>query len=666
LTFSADGSTLAVHCLAPPRNGRPASEGNWVDVWDAKTNTVRYSFGGSEHVGLSPDGSMLAGASRADKQVHLWDVRARKELEPLPLDPSRSKFGLGATHAVAFSPDGKFLAVTCEAEVARYDIAKRKVVQRLKATGPSLYDVVFSQDGTRLAAGDDRAVALWDLKTGEPCHDLGHSYAIDAVAFSPDGQTIVTGAMYSDNVVRSWDALTGKIKGRWHGHTDGIEAIAYAPDGLRAASSSDDGTVRLWDAATGKEIGCLDARDDPVKAIAFSPDGKTLASGGERKVVHLWDVATRKEVRSFGNPGGRTVSLAFSPDGQTLATRGAGESRVRTWDVAAGVQRREFDGLSAGNDRFLALGRPRLTFAPDNRTLAVNCDDGTVHLLDVTTGKSRVLGESQFGAPAGGPPGGSPAGCACLGVTFAPDGRSLAASYDASYNPNYSNSVKVWEVASGRERTRRVRAHAGFVMVLAYSPDGTLLVTGGTDRIALVWDVFGLRTSDQQKADFTRADVDRLWTDLADADAGKAFGAMKVLRANGAQAVSLLKERLRPAPAFDAKKIARLIADLDRDNFAARDSATKQLSELGHLAESALYAALNDKPSAEKRRRVEDLLQRLDASNSPELLRGVRAVEVLESLGTPEARQVLQALAQGAAEARLTREAKASLERRKR
>ena len=182
----------------------------------------------------------------------------------------------------------------------------------------------------------------------------------------------------------------------------------------------------------------------------------------------------------------------------------------------------------------------------------------------------------------------------------------------------------MWEVVSGRERDR-FTGHAGFAMGLAYSPDGTLLVTGGTDRTALVWDVSGLRTADQKKADFTREDVDRFWADLADADAGKAFGAMKVLRANSTPAVSLLKERLRPVAASDPKKIARLIADLDQEDFTARESATKQLSELGELAEPALRAALNDTPSGEKRRRIDDLLKRLDPSNFPEVLRGVRA-----------------------------------------
>jgi WD40 repeat protein len=128
-----------------------------------------------------------------------------------------------------------------------------------------------------------------------------------------------------------------------------------------------------------------------------------------------------------------------------VATRGAEESRVRIWDVAAGTQRREFGGLSAGG-RLLGLGRPRLSLSPDNRTLAVNFDHGTVHLLDVTNyWELRVLGEPKVGRVVGGGGGPVQRGLQCLGVAFAPDGRSLAASYR-------DLTVRVWEIASGWER----------------------------------------------------------------------------------------------------------------------------------------------------------------------------------------------------------------------
>jgi hypothetical protein len=233
----------------------------------------------------------------------------------------------------------------------------------------------------------------------------------------------------------------------------------------------------------------------------------------------------------------------------------------------------------------------------------------------------------------------------------------LAAGYD-------DRTTRLWEVASGRERAR-FTGHVGVPLGLAYSPDGSLLVSGGTDHVALVWDVFGQRTAGRNRGDFTREDGDRLWTALADADARRAFGALQTLLANGTQAVKLLKDRLRRAAAADPEKIARLIADLDHEAFAAREEAANQLLKLGDLAEPALRAALRAKPSPEVRRRVELLLAELASSRSPELLRGVRGVEALERIGNPEARQVLRTLAEGGAEARLTREAKAALERLK-
>jgi RNA polymerase sigma factor (sigma-70 family) len=629
MIFSADGNVLTTHY-----------SNNSVDVWDVKSHTPIFSVTLKSQslgqLGLSPDGRTLAAALYDEsKKVYLWDIRAKKELPPLAVQQGR------VTSAVSFSPDGKMLAVTYEGEIGLWDLATSKEIGRLKGKGPGFSRPVFARDGKRLAAGDGNAVSIWNLADGQQCHDLGHTYALDAVAISPDGRTIATGAAYTDSVVRTWDSLTGRLKTRWTGHKEGLEAIAYSPDGKLIASGSQDGTVRLWDTAAGKEAGCLEGKDGMIYGMTFSPDGKTLVAGGRLKVAHFWDVATRKEIRAFDNPGGWTLRLAFSPDGKILASRGFNEDVVRLWDVASGVEVRQLRDLKAGC--------PRLAFAPGSHTLAVNCDDGSVRLFDVLTGKeTRSLAESLQPGQVN----------RCLGVAFAPDGRTLAAGYD-------DQIVRIWEIVSGRVGVE-FTGHQGPTLGLAFSPDGSLLVSGGTDHIGYVWDVLGLTPAERDKASFTPKEWDRVWIELGDPDAKQGFSALRKLVANRAGAVALLRERLQPVAATNKEKIARLIADLDHAEFAKREDATKQLSELGDAAEPALRAALNEKTPPEMRRRVDDLLKQRDQSPSATLLATVRGIEALEHIGTAEARQLLQHLTKGAADARFTREAKAALERLKR
>jgi hypothetical protein len=158
--------------------------------------------------------------------------------------------------------------------------------------------------------------------------------------------------------------------------------------------------------------------------------------------------------------------------------------------------------------------------------------------------------------------------------------------------------------------------------------------------------------------------VAKAWADLAGADAARAFRARGALASSPEEAVALLKGRLRPARAADAQRLRRLLADLESEQFAVREKAQADLEELGDLAEPALRQALADKPPLEVRRRVQAVLDRLRGPvTHPEALRSLRAAAVLEDVGTPAARQLLAELAAGAPEARLTREAKASLAR---
>jgi hypothetical protein len=199
---------------------------------------------------------------------------------------------------------------------------------------------------------------------------------------------------------------------------------------------------------------------------------------------------------------------------------------------------------------------------------------------------------------------------------------------------------------------------------LSFSPDGKRLAAGGDEGTILVWDVTGLRSgSDAGPSQPSNRDLATIWDGLADDDASRAYDAMCRFIHCPAQALSFLKERLRPAAAADPVSVRRLLADLDSDEFNVRERASEALGKMGGQAESALNQFLKGHPSAEACKRAERLLAKIDADPTGEPLQALRAIEILEHIGTPEACTLLKALAGGAPEARLTREAKASLDR---
>jgi hypothetical protein len=203
--------------------------------------------------------------------------------------------------------------------------------------------------------------------------------------------------------------------------------------------------------------------------------------------------------------------------------------------------------------------------------------------------------------------------------------------------------------------------HQKEALNVAFSPDGTLLVSTSSDRTLLTWDVGGRLA--RRPTEPTAAELTALWNELAGAEGAKAFQAEQTLMAYPKQATAVFAERLRPAPAADAKRLAALVADLDSDQFAEREKAERELRDLGEQAGPALRKALEGQPSAEMQRRLEALLEQIDPARSPEVLRQGRALEVLERIGTPEAGRLLRKLAEGAPGTRLTQDAAAALAR---
>jgi hypothetical protein len=251
---------------------------------------------------------------------------------------------------------------------------------------------------------------------------------------------------------------------------------------------------------------------------------------------------------------------------------------------------------------------------------------------------------------------GLPSGAGVL--TFSPDSRVLAWVDGAV--------IHLLEIASGKERHALI-GHRGSVLSLCFSVDGKTLISGSSDSTALVWDLTGRLGKERTWGKWqSRTALDTCWAGLADEDAARAYGAIRKLAATPEHAVSYLRERIRPVEPADQKHLAVLIADLDSVQFPVREKAAKALENLGERAIAAYRRALEGQPRPEVRRRLEALIEKQFQewkSPSAHSLQALRALEVLEFANTRQAREVLQTIATGTPEARLTQEAKASLER---
>ena len=193
-------------------------------------------------------------------------------------------------------------------------------------------EIAYSPDGKHLAVAIGTEIWLYDAQTGEELDLLaGHTDVVISIAFSPDSQTLTSGG--SDGTVHLWDTATVSKIRTLTTHTGAI-TVAFSPDGNTLASGNREGIIRLWDVATDSEIHTLKGHVGWVSSIAFSPHSKTLTSGGSDRTVRLWDVATGNEIRTLTGHTDAVISIAFSPDGNTLASGGAWQEGVaRLWDV---------------------------------------------------------------------------------------------------------------------------------------------------------------------------------------------------------------------------------------------------------------------------------------------------------------------------------------------
>jgi WD40 repeat protein len=708
---SPDGKTLAAGSYGFANRKR------LVQLWEVQTGkglsqlkVVRKldrNQGVIQWLAFTPDSRTIVSAcpasDSAEDVLTFWDAGSGKEMSRMRT-PLAYRHEAGA--AVAFPTDGRFVALGLQDTTVRlWDVARAREMHRLEGHQrrgglATIYSVAFSPDGKLLAsAGSDGTVRLWDSATGKSRHVWSQVVGrVEALVFSRDGQTLAAGG--HDGTVHLWE-VGGKepnLRGR---HLGAVTSLALAPDGKTLATSDGEG-VRLWEMASGRELRYLPAPDGLTTVLGFVDGGRVLRCGTSGKSLRVWDALAGKDIRSFSETAkGIGLAVAAVAPGNVIATVGQ-DAAVSLADISRGTKRPLTRALASGfpaalaaeGKAFAAAGLnpsgihlwmvspsslehrllpPRrdqiyaLAFSPDGRHFASGgqiafpafvgelpagldpLDAPGTPLLLWQVEAARLARKFQMD------PGTVPEAHVVNCVAFAPDGKMVAAGES-------DGTLGLYETATGKLRLRLAR-HLDRVLSVTFSGDGRLLVSGSQDHTALVWDLSGRAPREMNEAVLTG-----LWTDLGGADVGRAFAAIQALAASRAKAVPFLSGRVKPAaPLLPPGRLAKLLKDLDAERYAVRARAVAELEALGELVEHALKKALKEKQSLEKSRRLERLLDKLarpwERMPASDYVRDLRALEVLEQIGSPDARKLLGRLADGAEEAMLTREARAALGR---
>jgi hypothetical protein len=473
--------------------------------------------------------------------------------------------------------------------------------------------------------------------------------SVTSACFLPDGKTIFTSSR-DPQLIRVWDAQSGRqiraIK------TLDCDVFALSPDwNTLACGGVYSTTICIMNVTTGQELRRITS-DLFTRSLAFSPDGTVLAVGQEF-IVRLWEVSSGKKLHELRRA---CAPVAFSPDGKTIATTvligpRMAHNTIRLWNALSGKESADYGTKDMYRIRALA-------FSPDGRLLAsagYPLEPGPpmsfkpnplmrpIYLWRADTGAQQVEIEKLQKA------------IYCL--AYSPDGRLLAAG-------DSKGVVSVLEICTGRTRCQFV-GHRGPITALAFAPDTRRLVSGSDDATALVWDLnMPIRSAGVAIERRSVDELEKLWGNLAEADVKKADANMREMAGSPQEAVAVLMERVRPIPGNICEQMSTMIGQLSSADFATRQNATREFERLQGIAEVELRKSLERNPSLEMRRRIEAILKGWDgAITSTALLRDIRSIEILERIGTPEARRVLKKLSDGAPGARVTQEARASLQR---
>ncbi len=414
--------------------------------------TVRLLGGGAPARTVATGASAMA-VSEDERRVVAGGASGGVWLVDLTGGGARAVAGHGeAVLGVGISRDGRHACSGgADHGLRLWDVASGRLLHDPREHGGEVTGCAFSPDGARVATTSaDRAARIWDVGSGDLLAYLPHEGEVSRAVFSPDRTRLVTAS--SDGSARLWDAASGRARGVLRGHEDSVWWVDWAPGGAEVVTASLDGSARVWSARRDPLVLTLAGHGDAVVGARASRDGTRLVTASRDRTARLWDATTGAEIATFAHED-TLRSAELSPDGKLLLTASK-DGRARLFPVAG------------GEPAVVEVGTP-LTCArwrPDGKAFVTGAERGEVIVWDVRG--ARVASLPVEGA---------------LDVRFAPDGQRLVVG-------SAGGRAAVWNVSGPPRLERELPRHRLDVQSVAFSPDGTLVVTAGSDRVARISD----------------------------------------------------------------------------------------------------------------------------------------------------------------------------------
>lgn len=631
--FAASDQLLA-HCdlkkllLYETENGKPR------DPLPMPKRGKRSEQGLSSLV-ASCDGSVLAcWAGDEEKELLVWKLPECELIQAIPIKDAGTLEGLSA--------DASTIYMMGEGELLHISVASGKPTG-VTDTGPAGVRTL-APDGRLLAVECDESVFLLETATGR----------ISPASADPPGLPHALEFNDENNLVGTLQHYGGWMHWNLHsGTAELIRPVALkdgSPIGLSRdrsiAAIGEENGLRLWRAAeqTNRLLKHEFNQSSPV--AAFSADGGTLVAQAEGGLM-LWRLPNDKPVKLESNNANHDASgkIVLSADGSLAVVfslsgnQFSSESLVEAFSTQLGRSLYRFNANNTLGD---------IKVSPDGAVLAASArhtgndrwdsDQRMLLVFDLRNGGrlARIESEQPIN-----------------NFALSPDGRLLAAAVGNSI-------LHIYEIASSGLRLEYTLP--GSANALAFSPDASRLAVACTGGPVLIYDARGTRSAQPNRPGDER--LATLLTRLGSTDAAEALTALHEAAAWPNDVLPLLAAGIRAVPKPDMQKIRGCIDKLGAPAFVERDRATRELLELGELALPEIRKVLASTTSEEIRSRAESIVNHNGAGSAADLL-ALRAVEAAEWIGTPSAKTLVTELAAGADGARLTREARAALQRMK-